>query len=469
MTREGLAITADVTNETDYEALPVFSLDMANACISDSAGTKNGSVENSFLVESGYCAIVVNNDNQDLIWQNGDNLVLTGTAWDYHPGKIITISASLGGVIKTTTVNTPTIGSAWELSWSWNEVSEMTHNGFVIDFTDGDKTGEVNYFGKITIDKTPPVCGSWNPPNSNWRPRSSKTYTLSGSTDIGDSGIEISGGACNTGLNNGDKCVIEIKDKANNVTLCPSPVNNIDIFPPQLQVTPPLSGWQGNKQNLIIEPFDDKTGIKRTAYSWLVNNLGSDCTGGDTYNPGDDLRLTIMGGENTLYTCTVDNAGNTTFSSQIYRYIPPVLTTPKLQKNVKPQNLYWNIESISETQSYVEIKGFFPKTKGNYNYALELIIPTINKSYAQALQTSPFTETHFTILIPTADFNASKDNHTFSGPQKLKITDLDEMESTTTDLNLSFFFPIHQSNHRKDFNYFILAGDNRLNEVLENE
>ncbi len=387
-------------------------------------------------------------------------------------GDEVIVSATLGGIERQYAV---TIGEErenlpWHLTWTHDELTEGEYTNIEFTATSNSSTPEETtstYTGKIIIDKTAPVCGTWNPPISSWRPRSSKSFTLSGSTDAGGSGIDIGGGVCNTGPNHGDQCVLEIKDQAGNTTLCPSPVNNIDIFPPQLQVTPPLPGWQGNKQSIIIEPSDDKTGIKRTAYSWLVNNLGSDCTGGDTYNPGDDLRLTIMGGENTLYTCTVDNAGNTTFSSQIYRYIPPILTTPKLQKNVKPSNLYWNIESISETQSYVEIKGFFPKTKGNYNYALELIIPTINKSYSQALQTSPFSETHFTILIPTSDFNASKDNHTFSGPQKLKITDLDEMESTTTDLNLTFFFPIHQSNHRKDFNYFILAGDNRLNEVGE--
>jgi len=162
---------------------------------------------------------------------------------------------------------------------------------------------------------------------------------------------------------------------------------------------------------------------------------------------------------------SIDLAGNVSTFTNIYQYIPPVFASPTVDKNVKPSNLYWNIQSVSETQSYVEIKGFFPKTTGTYNYALEYIIPTINKSYTQALRTSPFTETHFTFLIPTTDFKASKDNHTFSGPQKLKITDLDQMEATTINHNLSFFFPIHQSNHRKDFNYFIFASDNRVNAI----
>jgi len=319
------------------------------------------------------------------------------------------------------------------------------------------------------IDNIAPTCGTWTPAESLWKISGAASFTLTASSDTGGSGVATESASlfCSTGPVHGDTCFVTIFDQAGNDKLCTSPNNRVDIFAPVLSVTPAIQGWQGDKQDIIITSIDDETSVNRIAYAWDINTLGADCTGGTTLTSGDNIRLTIAGGANPLFVCSSDIAGNIATFSDIYSYTPPVFAKPHLEKNVSTDNLYWNILSISETQSYLEIKGFFPKTIGTYNYALEYIVPTINKSYSQALRTSPFSETHFTFIIPTSDFKPSKDNHTFSGPQKLKITDLDQMEATTIDHNLSFFFPIHQSNHRTSFNYFIFASDNRMNEVGE--
>ena len=413
----------------------------------------------------------INDSNANIIpTKTSPNFTISGTVEYPEDGDAtsVEVSATIGGINRSVVVPVST-NMTWQLSWSYYELTEGEYTNIEFTATSNSSTPEETtstYTGKIIIDKTAPTCGSWSPAVSPWKVSGGEYFTLTSSSDTGGSGLatESISISCTTGPVHGDTCPVTIFDNASNDKICPSSINRVDIFAPNLTVTPAIIGWQGDKQDIIVTSLDEQTSINRIAYAWDLNTLGSDCSGGTTINSGDNLRLTISGGANPLYVCSIDLAGNVSTFTNVYQYIPPVFANPKVDKNVKPSNLYWNIQSVSETQSYVEVKGFFPKTTGNYHYALEYIIPTISKSYTQALRTSPFTETHFTILIPTTDFGASKDNHTFSGPQKLKITDLDQMEATTIDHNLSFFFPIHQSNHRKDFNYFILAGDNRLNE-----
>jgi len=433
----------------------------------------DGTSDNPYVL--GYSPYMINieNGNADITpTKSSPNFTIAGTI-DYPEdgdATSVEVSATIGGVNRSVNIPVST-NMTWQLSWSYNELNEGEYTNLEFTATSNSSTPEETtstYTGTIIIDKTPPTCGSWSPAESAWKISGAASFTLTSSTDVGGSNLatESASLTCSTGPVHGDTCQATIFDNAGNTTICTSPNNRVDIYPPNLSVTPAIIGWQGDKQDIIVTSNDEQTSLSRIAYAWDINTLGADCTGGTTLTSGDNIRLTIAGGANPLFVCSSDIAGNVTSFTDIYSYTPPVFANPKVDKNVKPSNLYWNIQSVSETQSYIEVKGFFPKTTGSYNYALEYIIPTINKSFTQAFRTSPFTETHFTFLIPTTDFRASKDNHTFSGPQKLKITDLDQMEATTIDHNLSFFFPIHQSNHRTSFNYFILASDNRLNEVV---
>jgi hypothetical protein len=68
------------------------------------------------------------------------------------------------------------------------------------------------------IDTVPPTCGTWS--------GSGPTYTLSGSTDTGntggDSGINVAGGNCTA--TSGNSCIVNISDVAGNTKVCTSPV-----------------------------------------------------------------------------------------------------------------------------------------------------------------------------------------------------------------------------------------------------
>jgi len=453
----------------DYRVLPSLRLLSSVTIISG-----DGTSDNPYVLSYSPYMINISNADTDIVpTKSSPQFTISGTI-DYPDdgdATSVAVSATIGGISRS--INVPiSEDMSWQLSWSYNELTEGEHTNIEFTATSNSSIPEETsstYAGKVIIDKTVPTCGTWSPSESAWKISGAASFTLTSSTDTGGSGVatESASLTCSTGPVHGDTCFVTIFDQAGNDKLCTSPNNRVDIFAPNLSVTPAIQGWQGDKQDIIITSIDDETSVNRIAYAWDINTLGADCSGGTTLTSGDNIRLTIAGGANPLFVCASDIAGNVASFSDIYSYTPPVFAKPHLAKNATTENLYWNIESISETQSYVEIKGFFLKTTGSYNYSLEYIVPTINKSYAQALRTSPFSETHFTFIIPTTDFKASKDNHTFSGPQKLKITDLDQMEATTIDHNLSFFFPIHQTNHRTSFNYFIFASDNRLNEVGE--
>lgn len=481
----GLTSTANVTDETNYDALPAFYLDPSEACMSH-----EGTTTSPATLSSGYCvlgrpSLSSSTGEVPFIYNNDDVISYHVELYDPHDRNLnvmhifnheddscdrtIDYQIDTSSIVGWQTIYDRMSGMPlppFEMNVS--NLCEGVYNAATfVTYSDEGEVIHDDIGINFVVDKTPPICGFWDG-EDDWKVMPSGTeFVLAGSTDnAGGSGLKgnIDGGACVTGPLSGDNCAVVIEDNAGNETICVSPPNKVDIFAPNLQVTAPMPGWQGDKQNIMVTAEDEQTALARIAYSWNINTLGSDCSGGTEINTGDDLRTSIIGGENVLYVCAVDVAGNVANYSNTYLYIPPEIINPQLDQNVSAENLYWNIQAVSKTQSYIEIKGFFPKTAGSYNYALELIIPTINKSYIQAIRTSPFAETHFKIIIPTSDFEASKDNHTFSGPQKLKITDLEQMEAKTIDYNLNFFFPIYQSNHRKNNNYFILSSDNRLNE-----
>ena len=82
------------------------------------------------------------------------------------------------------------------------------------------------------VDATAPECGTWSPTSSPWKNSGASTFTLSGSTDTGGSGISTAGGSCTTGSTNGATCTVTISDVAGNTRVCTSPANNIDAVAP---------------------------------------------------------------------------------------------------------------------------------------------------------------------------------------------------------------------------------------------
>lgn len=163
-----------------------------------------------------------------------------------------------------------------------------------------------------------------------------------------------------------------------------------------------------------------------------------------------------------------DQAGNSTVctSPQNNIQIPPPMI-PTLSNQVAGHNLVWNYIELSPDWVNTKIYGRYPRTDVPINYELILTIPTIDKSYPVNLTTSTTTDTHFEFVIPVSDFNASREDHTFVGPQKLKITDIDNDKITIIDYNTTFYFPVYHLNHIANMGYYIFASENQLNPAAE--
>jgi len=146
------------------------------------------------------------------------------------------------------------------------------------------------------IDSTAPTCGTWSPASSPWKTSGSTTFTLSGSTDSGGSGINTAGGTCTTGASNGATCTVTISDKVGNTRVCTSPVNNID------STAPTCGTWSP------------------TSSPWKTSGSTTFTLSGSTDSGGSGIR-TIEGGSSSCTTGTTngatctkgisDNAGNT--------------------------------------------------------------------------------------------------------------------------------------------------------------
>ena len=243
--------------------------------------------------------------------QSLPNFTLSGTIEYLDDGEAtsVEVTATIGGIEKSVDV-TVSEDMSWQLSWSYNDLSEGEYTD--LEFTATSNSSETEettstYTGKIIIDKTAPTCGSWSPSESPWKVSGGGHFTLTSSSDAGGSGLATASASvsCSTGPIHGDTCPVTIFDNAGNDKICTSPINRVDIFAPNLIVTPAITGWQGDKQDIIILSNDEQTSLARIAYAWDLNTLGSDCSGGTTINSGDNLRLTISGGANPLYVCSV--------------------------------------------------------------------------------------------------------------------------------------------------------------------
>ncbi|MGG1878804.1 S-layer homology domain-containing protein [Paenibacillus cisolokensis] len=98
---------------------------------------------------------VLSVDSSDIVAnQSAGKITLKGTASD-SDGDTVTITATLAGVVKSTSV---TGSGSWQLEWPLREVPEGIYSGISITGNDGNEgIDTITYTGTITVDKTPPV------------------------------------------------------------------------------------------------------------------------------------------------------------------------------------------------------------------------------------------------------------------------------------------------------------------------
>ncbi len=205
---------------------------------------------------------------------------------------------------------------------------------------------------KVAYDTTAPVCGSWSPSSGPWHNTATGTsFTLSGSTDSGGSGINVSGGPCTTGTTNGSTCSITISDNAGNTFSCTSPTNNIDTTAPTVSANNSSAGWYSSSPTITLSSSDSGgSGLSYSKYIW--NNSTGCSSSGTSYSNGATIAIPSQGA-NTLYLCGLDNAGNTGTWSGAYN----LDTTAPSSLSLSPSSSITNNTNITVSFSATDSGG----------------------------------------------------------------------------------------------------------------
>jgi prepilin-type N-terminal cleavage/methylation domain-containing protein len=180
------------------------------------------------------------------------------------------------------------------------------------------------------VDTTLPTCGTtWDPTISPWKASGGQSFTLSGSTDTGGSGINAAGGTCTTGTANGNTCTVTISDNAGLTRACTSPANRVDTTAPS---TPTISYTNGyvttTSQSITFSATDAESGISSyTLYrrsATLTNNVcGTYGAWASLGTQASGYSATVAGGNCYQYYVVATNGAGATSSSTT----SPTLTT----------------------------------------------------------------------------------------------------------------------------------------------
>jgi hypothetical protein len=247
---------------------------------------------------------------------SGSNLVEVRYSWSNDLGA----TCQSGGteIAHTSTLGTETLAPA---------LGETTLYACARDAAGNVATASASY----KWEDIAPSGGSWSPASASWNNGAvGVTFTLSGVTDTGGSGLASSNVySCITGTTNGDTCSVTIYDNAGNSVTLTSPPNNVDDIGPSLafpgetganfvttdtalvakiKLSPNLAPLVQWRYSLTPFPIDDGTG-----QSVCTGGAEIDLTGYDFSQPFD-LGEVSAGGY-TVYSCAEDMAGNIIFQS----------------------------------------------------------------------------------------------------------------------------------------------------------
>ena len=132
-----------------YEMQVVPSLRLSpSAVIVSGAGTS----ANPYVLGSNSNAptIAINSPIGDITLNSG-NLVITGTVKDINHGDQLVVSATIGGINKSSNIIADGTDQPWSLSWAHEELSKEMYNNFFITVTDGTNERHISYEGLINV------------------------------------------------------------------------------------------------------------------------------------------------------------------------------------------------------------------------------------------------------------------------------------------------------------------------------
>ncbi|KFM92910.1 fibronectin type III domain-containing protein [Paenibacillus macerans] len=296
-----------------------------------------------------------------------NSLTISGTAND-PDGDTLTISGSLGGVSKSTTV---TPEGSWSLSWTADAIPQGNYP-LTVSVADGfGGSNSASYSGTIFVDKTPPTKPTIILSTSDWS-GGKITATITAGTDTGSgvSKTEFRVGEGDWTTYNG---VVEIStegqtelyartvDKAGNVSEEASVMAKVDLTAPTITISPKdVMGWTDKPVGIVVKYGDNLSGLSSNGRKYKVTTSPEDPASWNTAD-SDELRLTLAEeGKWYVHAQAVDQAGNKV-----------TVTSSPYQIQFQPEVAEFQSRSVGP--DWAEIRWLLPNTPytDGYKYVIE--------------------------------------------------------------------------------------------------
>lgn len=113
--------------------------------------------------------MTLTNSDVDVILNEDESVTFAGTVTDTEASKSVTVSATIGGVTKTTpAIATPFTDRAWSLTWSYSELRSGAYTDMVFTASDGTRSQKVVYEASLVVKPIPPATRQKYSFNYDW-------------------------------------------------------------------------------------------------------------------------------------------------------------------------------------------------------------------------------------------------------------------------------------------------------------
>lgn len=220
----------------------------------------------------------ITNPNNGQTINSSGKITINGTVKD-DDNDNVTISATIGGKLKSTDITSTSTQKNWTLEWLSNELNDGTYNNTVI--TAKDDKGNITtktYTGTILVDKTKPTkpiltADTTNPTNKD------VTITVTAGTDSG-SGVDKTEYRIDAGnwttytapfkMSSNGNVEARTIDKVGNISDVGSiTISNINKSLPIITIEPYNTEW--TNKDIIVKAKTDKGTLNQESYTFTEN------------------------------------------------------------------------------------------------------------------------------------------------------------------------------------------------------
>ena len=260
--------------------------------------------------------LTITNPNNTQIINSTGKITINGTVKDDDNDKV-TISATIGGKLKSIDITGTSTQKNWTLEWTGSELSEGTYTNIIVTADDGKAKDTSTYTGKIIIDYTNPTLTLSQSP-TNWT-NSNVTITATASDNLSGvkriqrpDGTWVSSSSTTYTVSSNGTYTFTVEDNAGNTTTESIEINNIDKISPTVDITDNDNNWHKSFTVNISHSDDGGSGIKTKRYS-ITNNTTKPTSGWiDLTSENQNINI-LTNGNNYVHVQVIDNANNETY------------------------------------------------------------------------------------------------------------------------------------------------------------